>query len=837
MLGAREFSLDASADSLVLEGDEDLRFSREIDERYGGESALFVTYAPEGDLLAEETRARLAELRGELQALPRVSAVTTLLDVPLLRNPPVSLADLESNLKTLEHPEASIELARDELETSPIYRELIVSRDLSATAMQVEFAKDPEHEARFESVQELVRKKLETGLSKDETKELAARRRSYKESRELQQANLHEDIASIRAILDEYRSDAEIHLGGVPMIADDIVSFLQSDIVVFGTGILLLLCATLFWVFRGLRWVVLPLLCCVYSGLAMVGVLGWVGWQVTVVSSNFISLQLIFTLSLAIHIIVRLQEGLRTEPELSYFEQVQEAVRRTFVPCLYASLTTVAGFTSLTLCDILPVVQFGQMMTMGIAVSLVVTFVLFPTGMLALPAVDKAVAASPQRWLTRFLAQVTEKRGGLVLATAGLVAVLTVVGILRLRVENSFIDYFKKSSEIYQGMEFIDRKLGGTTPLDVVLEFGAPEDVAELEEEEVPSEFDEFEEQGEGDDAFGDFDEFEEEDFSEDEFAEFEDDEFGEFEDEASSEPDDTYWYTTTKLERVRQVHDYLDGLDATGKVMSLEVLTEIGRQANDGENLDDLLTAVLYSRLPDEVRAILVTPYASVEHEQARLNVRIKDSLPGLERDALLKQIRRELVEEVGLEEDEFRLTGLMVLYNNMLQSLFQSQASTVGWTLAALLGMFWLLFRSLRIAVIAVLPSLLSSLVVLGVMGLGGIPLDIMTITVVAISTGIAVDDTIHYLHRFEHELQSDGDYVATMHRCHGSIGNAMYFTTIAITLGFSILALSNFVPSILFGLLTALAMVIALVSSLTLLPRLILLLKPFRYEPAQG
>ncbi len=808
--GARHFALDASSDTLVLEGDADLSYAQSISERYGGGEAVVVTFSPPGDLLAPAALNELGVLRDELAALPRVASVTSLLDVPLLRNPPVPLSELRSNLKTLEDPDVDIELARTELASSPIYQELIVSSDLRSTALQVDFRVEEAHEDLAQRVQVLALEKSARGLTSTQAEELESLRAEYALSKSRRQDELHEDIASIRAILERHREESELFLGGVPMIVDDIVSYIRADIAIFGVGILGLLGATLLWAFRQLRWVVLPLLCCFYSVLAMVGLLGWLGWPVTVVSSNFISLQLIFTLSLAIHIIVRGHEQQREEPGLSSRELMLKTVGHTFVPCFYASLTTIAGFSSLALCDVLPVSSFGRMMTMGVAVSLVVTFTLFPAALTLMSSSEPAASREHRPRLTAFFARLTERHGTGVLVVSALVALLTALGVSQLKVENSFIDYFKENSEIYQGMEFIDRRLGGTTPLDIILDF------PQLPEEEATA-LDAPAQQGA--EAPG-FDEF---------------DEFSEFESEEADTDAETYWYTATKLERIERVHRYLDACPETGKVMSLATLSELGRDANQGEPLDDLLRAILFQQMPESVRGVLVTPYASVEHNQARVNARVRDSLEGLERNALLERIRSDLGTQLELKEGEYHVSGLMVLYNNMLQSLFRAQVSTVGYTVAVLLAMFCILFRSIRVALIAILPSLLSSLVVLGVMGLGGIPLDVMTITIVAIGTGIAVDDTIHYLHRFRRELEHDGDYLKSMHRCHTSIGNAMYFTTLAITLGFSVLAFSNFVPSILFGLLTALAMVMALIASLTLLPRLLLVLRPFETKTA--
>ena len=794
---SREFQLDASSDSLVLESDDDLRYSRIIDQRYGGDDFVVVTYTPPGDLLAPASLDELERLRTELSGLERVDSITTLLDVPLLSNPPVPLTQLRDNLKTLEDPDVDIELARAELLSSPIYNGLLVSSDLRSTALQVTFRSDETHQSLSQRRRELLDQSSAGPLSPSEEQELERVEEGYERSKDRLREERHGDIEAIRKILDEYRGESRLFLGGVPMIVDDIVSFIRADLAFFGVGMVFVLIATLGIIFRRARWVTLPMLCCASSGLVMMGLLGLLGWEVTVVSSNFISLQLIFTMSLSIHVIVRYREFRRTRPEEDNHSLVRETVRHTFVPCLYASLTTVAGFSSLILCDILPVVSFGWMMTMGIAVSLVVTFVLFPAALMLMkrpPAEKEKEFGLP---ITSYFARLTERHGTAILVVSALVGVLTIVGATRLQVENSFIDYFKESTEIYRGMEFIDRELGGTTPLDVILDF----EPTEAGLDALPTD---------------------------DELAEF--DEFDEFEFEEEEGDHEKYWFTTTKLARISKVHDYLDALPETGKISSLATLSRVGRDINEGDPLDDFLLAILFQKMPEDFKEALVEPFVSIEHEQARINVRIKDSMKTLRRDALLGNIRRDLEGELGLKDDQFRLSGLMVLYNNMLQSLFQSQIKTIGYTVLALTLMFLILFRSIKISLIAIFPSLLSAFVVLGVMGLGEIPLDVMTITIVAISVGIAVDDTIHYLHRFRREFVTDRDYVKTMHRCHRSIGSAMFYTSITITSGFSILAISNFIPSILFGLLTALAMMMALISALSLLPKLILVFQPF-------
>ena len=208
---------------------------------------------------------------------------------------------------------------------------------------------------------------------------------------------------------------------------------------------------------------------------------------------------------------------------------------------------------------------------------------------------------------------------------------------------------------------------------------------------------------------------------------------------------------------------------------------------------------------------------------------MRLIESNPNLRRSDLIEKIRKHLVEELKFAPETIKFTGMVVLYNNMLQSLYRSQILTIGVVVFAIMVMFMILFRSFSLALLGIIPNLLAAGTVLSLMGWLGIPLDMMTITIAAITVGIAVDNTIHYIHRFQKEFKVDQNYLMTMDRCHGSIGKAMYYTSVTITLGFSILALSDFMPTIYFGLLTGAAMVIALLGALTLLPLLIVVFRP--------
>jgi predicted RND superfamily exporter protein len=660
---------------------------------------------------------------------------------------------------------------------------------MSTTALIINLEINDNYQELIKERNGYLDKKAQVGLSDNEKSELKSLNKDIRQQLDEMTKVQHKNIAAVRSIIEKYRPDAEIFLGGISMIADDMISFIRKDLAVFGFGVLILLIAMLGIIFKRIRWITLPMLCCFLSVIAMMGILAAFGWEVTVISSNFISLQLIITLAISVHLIVRYREFQRKEPEADQYTLIQLTIQSKFIPCLYAALTTIAGFSSLLLCDIKPVIHFGWMMSAGIFISLILTFVLFPAGMALM---KKPMPPSDKRILTfsftDFLARFTKSNGILILVVTGVLAVFSIIGVSRLMVENSFIAYFKKSTEIYQGMELIDQKLGGTTPLDVIVRFES----------------------------------FEPEETEDDEFFEDPFDEMGE-------EDEEKYWFTEGRMDTIERVHNYLDGLPETGKVLSVGTFLKIGRKLK-GESLDSLEVAVLYSKLPDDYKNLILKPYLSIEDNEARFSVRVKDSLESLKRDVFLKQVQDDLINKLGLEKDKVSLAGTMVLYNNMLQSLFSSQIKTLGVVAVVLLCMFIILFRSLKVALIAFFPNLLSAAVVLGVMGWMSIPLDMMTITIAAISIGIAVDDTIHYIYRFKKEIMKDSDYYMALHRCHGSIGHAMYYTSVIIIVGFSILVFSNFWPTIYFGVFTGLAMFIALIFALTLLPQLLVLFKPF-------
>lgn len=801
---AQGFKLDASSDSLILENDADLRYYRGVRARYGSDDFLVVTYSPRKDLMSDQVLADIGELRDQLSALERVASVTSLLDVPLIDSPRTSLSEIENEQRTLETPDTDRELARKELTQSPLYRNLLVSPDGRTTAMQVYFRRDERFRSLLDKREALRLTQSQRALTPEERAELEAVSAQFKDySAELQDL-AQEDIASVRAILDQHRGMAEIHLGGIPMITSDMIDYVRSDIEVFGVGVALFLIGLLAVAFKRPRWVLIPMLICVAAAIGMAGFLGLMDWRVTVVSSNFISLMLITALALTVHLMVRYLEVQTETPDGDQRAMVKETIRSKFLPSLYTALTTQVAFASLIISGIRPVIDFGWMMVAGVGLAFVLCFLIFPAATVRLAPGDPVfrhhdVTAA----ITRSLARLIERFRTPTLLFYALILVFSIAGVFRLTVENRFIDYFKESTEIYQGMVLIDRQLGGTTPLDVIVDPDRRFQSMSAEESDTDEEPEAFDEDPLYDDEFA--------------------------EDDSAGISGDSYWFNMFQLSDADKIHAYLDGLPETGKVLSISTTMALVTMLNDDEPLDNFTLAVLHNRLPESIQETLFAPYMSEDGNQLRFAIRVIDSNPDLQRDELIKRIRTDLVEKLGLEEEQVHLSGMLVLYNNVLQSLFRSQILTLAVVFLAIGAMLLILFRSWKLAAIGVVPTMVAATVILGTMGWLHIPLDIMTITIAAITIGIGVDNTIHYIHRVREELAVDGDYWAAVQRSHGSVGRAIYYTSVTVSLGFSILVLSNFIPTIYFGLLTGLAMLIALIANLTLLPLLVVLFKP--------
>ena len=783
------FKLDASADSLILENDKDLAKYRNIIQDYGTNDFIVMTLSPNnGDIFDEENISIIKSLKNRILSIGNVESVISLIDVPLVESSDTPLIEMINNVPTLLSNNTDKIKAKKEILDSPIYKNLIISEDGTTTALQINLSSNPELLELNKIKASLVSKKINGDITSLELMRLETIKSEYETIKSLYDKQIHNLLKQARDVQKEFmeKYDIELRMGGIPMIADDMILYVKNDLINFGLGVFIFIVLTLIVIFRSIKWVVLPVLSCIYAVIFMIGLLGLLNWEVTVISSNFISLMLILTLSMNIHLIVRYRQ-ISSEAS-KQVEAVYETTKQMVWPCLYTALTTIVAFASLVLSDIKPVIDFGYMMTLGLIVTFVTTFFLFPSILCLLKKNNKNISKTTAFAFTKFLADITVKKGSSITTISFFILILTIYGISQLKVENSFINYFKTNTEIYKGMKKIDDKLGGTTPLEIIIQF---------------------QEDGISDDVSDDYDL----------------DLLDEEEADVSQQ-----WFTKNKINKIKKVHDYLDSLSETGKVLSLASTVRVAEKLNEDKELDSLELALLYKRVPKSVKDVAINPYVSFERNQARINVRILDSNPDLRRDNLIHKIEDDMLNKLGFNRDSFYLTGVLVLYNNMLQSLFNSQILSMGFVMIGITVMFLILFKSLSLAVIGIIPNLLAAGFVLGLMGLIKLPLDMMTITIAAIAIGIAVDNSIHYIYRFREEYNKTKNYSESVYRSHDSIGRAIFFTGVTIIFGFSILVLSNFIPTIIFGLLTGLAMFIALVAVLTLLPKLLISFKPF-------
>lgn len=787
-----DFELDASSDSLLLENDEDLRYYRGIKARYGDDEFLVATYKPQQDLFATESIEDLRQLRDKLSKVKNVESVVSILDVPLLKSPPKSLSEIADSAPTFFSEGTDKVMAKNELLTSTLYKNLIISEDGQTTAILLNLKINQALESMIEKRDNLRLKRLSNPLNQAELDELESVSEEIKIFRKQERGETAELIKSIRNILSQHKEKAEIFLGGAPMITVDMIDFIQKDIQIFGAAILLFLIVALLVIFKNPRWMLISMACCLLGLINMTGFLGLVGWPITVVSANFVALLLIFSLSISVHLTVRYRELASLNPDKDQTWLVHRTMKDKLEPCFYTTITTMVGFGSLLVAGIKPVIDFGWMMLISMGAIFTLVFLFFPAVLTSLKKIETKRKSDWSRGITNGFAEMVVNRSNQILIFFVLLASVSVFGITKLTAENQFIKAFKEDTEIFQGLTVIDNQLGGTTPLDIIIE--ADPDFQQIV---VADDFE--------DEFFGD--------------------EFFDDEDTGYDIGGDSYWYNSYRLKTIDSIHEYLESLEEAGKVVSFSTTMEVLKTLNDDEEIDTFFLSLLYKKVPEDVKEALFDPYLSDDGNQLRISFRVFESYPELKRNQLIEQIKSDLVEKIGLKPSQVKLTGLLVLYNNVLESLIRSQILTIGVVFLAITLMFLVLFRSIRYALVAIVPSIIASSGVLGLMGLLNIPLDVMTITIAAICIGIGVDHSIHYIHRFREEIDNDESRTQAIQNAHSSTGQAIYFTSIIIIVGFSILGLSNFIPTIYFGIFTAFAMAIALIANLTLLPVLLM------------
>ena len=784
ILGLPKFQLDASSDTLLLDNDPDLKVYRENSRKYGSSDFLVIAFTPDKDIFSSETISLLKKLESNLKNIDGIQNVLSLLDVPLLSYSEQSINELADNLVTLSTENVDLVKAKKEFELNEVYRGLLISEDLKTIAFQMTLEPNDQFQNLISDRYDLLDSKntLDNEIFSKNLENLDLKIDNQKKINLSKEAILINDIRNISNL---YKDKGEIFLGGGAMIAHDTIKMIQQDLFTFGVAVFFMFVLILSLIFRQFRWVVIPLTSAGLSALFTTGLISWLGWKVTVVSANFIALLMIIGISLTVHLVVRYREITSNFNDLSHEDALKKTLSQMFLPCLYTALTTMVAFASLIISDIRPIIDFGLLMVLSISIAFIVSFVFFGSLSSLMGKNLKDTQIDYSSGFTTWINSLVVRFKNLILLISLLAFIFAFVGINKLSVENKFIDYFKPSTEIYKGLSLIDKKLGGTAPLDIII--SAPKEDINLE------------------DDFDDFDDFG-----------IETDEYG-------------YWFNSQNLGRLEEIHDYLEGRPEIGKVLSVSSATKLAEIVK-GEKLDDLELALLRKVLPEDINNQLLSSYISDDDNQVRLSARVIESLDGLNRKNLIEEVKKDLVNNFELSEDQFYLSGISVIYNNLLQSLFQSLIGSLLIVFSAIFLMFIVLFRSFYMALIAMIPNLLSAASVLGIIGWSGIPIDIMTVTVAAISIGIGVDNTIHYVHRFLKEFEQEQNYDIAIKNSHSTIGRAMFYTSLTIVLGFMILVSSNFNPSVFFGIFTSFSMIVAILAALMLLPVLIRHLKPF-------
>ncbi|MBT0883497.1 MMPL family transporter [Campylobacter sp. 2018MI13] len=574
--------------------------------------------------------------------------------------------------------------------------------------------------------------------------------------------------------LKQFALDNDLILGGMSVIASDMITYVKSDLYVYGIGLFVLLSIAIFIFFRSLYFVFVCMFICLISLFSTTGILAILGYNITVISSNYVALVLIITISVIVHLLSHFSELINFNKNTDRLTQVRHTLLAKAKPSFYAILTTVVGFLSLVFSGIKPISELGVMMSIGISVSLLLCYLYLPYLLLAKKDFKNVYFAKEPKFLL-FCANTAINHRKIVYFVSLIIVVFAIVSIPKLSAENSFVNYFKDSSDIKKGLLLIDEKLGGTLPLDVIVKFN-----------------DEDNEQA-------------------DEFAEFLDN-------------SDKYYLTPSKVEILKKIHNFLENQNYVGSVLSLYSLLDFAKSMNNGKDIDGFLLNILQNNLEESTKKQIIYPYYNEKSKEFRIAIRMVDSDKTLKRAKFLKDLNDNLRELTKNDNINIQVSGVMVLYNNMLSSLISSQVDTLNFVILSLFALFLIIFRNIRFSIIGIIANLIPISLLFAIIAFSGLSLDLMSITIAAISIGIGVDDIIHYVHRFKEEIKKRNlnDAIRASHQ---SIGSALYYTTCTIVLGFCLMMSSNFTPTIYFGLLTVLVMILLLCGSLFLLPSLII------------
>ncbi|GHE77571.1 efflux RND transporter permease subunit [Thalassotalea profundi] len=759
---AKNFEIDASADTLLVDNNKHYILTQLADQRYGSEEFILIAFKPNNNaLFATDNLNTLSNIGKEIETISRVKQVKSIANMPIFSAADSVSADIQNfTWEKQKFDEATLSLS---LKMHPLYEGLLVNKAQTALSLQVVFKTDPNLEKINYDIIDIKRHLLTRELTDDELdllEQLKQQQQSF--NKQLEQTRLDE-IEKIRAALVPYKAKGEFYLGGNNLLSYELIQIIQSDLVLFGSLIFLVVILLLWFLFRQISWVILPIICCATSVVITIGLLAALNFKVTVISANVFALQIILSLAMIIHLIVHYQELVAKHSDWPHKKLILHTIKQKIKPCFYAGLTTTIGFGSLIFSGVQPVISFGWMMVVAMVVSFIVSLSFFPALLFALFKKQAFVKnhkllESSMSTMADFIKAQPKK----VLVISVLVTAIGAFGCLKLTAENSFLNYFSEETDVRQELTFIDQEFGGSTSFDVLLN---------IPEEQISA----------------------------------------------------NLVISASAVQTVTAIQNMLAQQQAIGVITSIADFTRIAQVVN-GKPLTEYELTALYKSLDTDLQQELFGAYFSEKDNQVRISMRVQDSTQDLNRADLLQNIHTEL-SALGLKEKDYTLTGLFILYQDVLSRLVDSQVLTILIVYGAMAITLMIIFSSLKVACIALIPNLITTLVIMGILGLFSIPLDLMTITIAAVAMGISMDDTIHYIHRYleERKLDKTGDK-EWVKRTNLSVGYALIYTTSVIVIGFGTLVFSNFVPSMLFGLLTSVAMIVALVTDITTLPVLL-------------
>tara|TARA_Y100000590_G_scaffold85125_1_gene95164 strand:+ start:7006 stop:9450 length:2445 start_codon:yes stop_codon:yes gene_type:complete len=779
LLNLNKFKLDASADTLILENDNDYKIFKKISKIFPSKPFLILAYKSENNIIDKKYIENVVKLKNEIETIKGIESTFSIVDAPIIDNEDISLNELNlDKLKTINSENINIQAALNELINNPIFQNQLINSDATVSSIIIYLENDIEFK-KISNLRDDIKLKILNDENINLKNDLKIINKDYEKLKENYNKNRHQLISQIRDKIDKFHFNENLFLGGVDMIADDSLEFVKKDIMNFGIGVFIFIILILSFLFRNIKWVVLPILTTTFAISSIISFLGIIGWKVTVISSNFISLMIILTISMNVHIIVRYKIIYEKSKNNNF--NISKTMKEMFLPCLYTSLTTIVAFLSLIFSDIRPVIDFGWIMTIGLSITFFSSFIILPILISFFPESEKY--ENRNVYIIRILFKAVKEYGIWILSCNLILFLISIWGLTNLKVENSFINYFKEKTEIHKGMKIIDTELGGTTPLDLIIEFNENEKIISNNENNI--------------DDLGSL--FEE------------------------NENTIQNWITSDKLKTIKEIQEYLENKNEIGKVQSIQSFINLAEKIHKSP-LDSFQLSILYNSVPTDLKENLLGQYISLDENLVRFNARIIDSM-NIERNKLINDIKNDLNNKFENVKN-IEVNGLLVLYNNMLQSLFTSQIKSLIFVLLAIFIMFIILFKSFILSIVGIIPNIFAALFILGLIGIFKIPLDMMTITIAAITIGIAVDNSIHYIYRIKKELENK-NLIESIKECHLSVGNAILTTSITIAFGFSILLLSNFLPTIYFGIFTSIAMIIAMLGIMTTLPKLLILL----------